>query len=133
MFFPLDCLFHICYLKGFFFSFLSLISSFHITPLRMFPAGGSVCYCFIRINKALFSLLFLAHSLSVCLVLSLKHTHRYPHQYVYLRQYHSLPVLHQDLALLALPFVPTKKKHTHTLLSRTEPNLDESNMKVFLI
>ena len=59
-----------------FFSFLffTLISCFHIEPLRMFLVRGSVRYRFISIYKAPFSLLFLAHSLSVCLVLSLKLT-----------------------------------------------------------
>lgn len=113
--FPLDCLFHICYLKGFFFSFLSLISSFHITPLRMFPAGGSVCYCFIRINKALFSLLLLAHSLSVCLVLSLKHTHTDTHisMFTYVNTILSRCSIRTWLSWLSLLSLQKKNTHTH--------------------
>lgn len=119
MLFPLDCLFHICYLKGFFFSFLSLISCFHITPLRMFPAGGSVCYCFIRINKALFSLLLLAHSLSVCLVLSLKHTHtQIPTSVCLLTSIPFSPGAPSGPGSPGSPFCPYKKKtHTHTIVT----------------
>lgn len=90
---------------------------------------------FVTVSFALtkpFFLCYFSHILFLCVLFFFSNTHtQIPTSVCLLTSIPFSPGAPSGPGSPGSPFCPYKKKHTHTLLSRTEPNLDKSNMKVF--